>query len=260
MTAINSQGGIPWWKQLFAGDYQAFFQKPPEEIHREVDFIADALQLRNGMNILDVGCGPGRHALELAARKYRVTGIDISRKLIHAARRKAEDSQISGATFIRADMRHMTFTRAFDAAISVFTSFGYFSEADNERVIRNVASALRPGGRFLLDIINKDWLIANFQKSRTSTSENVTMTEIVDHFDPDSGIFSSTWIFERDGQETGRFTPTLKIYSQEEITILLEKCGFQIEKLMGDYTGSDFTPQSPRAVIVARKTHGTTAG
>lgn len=111
---------------------------------QEIDFLIDELALRPGQRVLDVGCGPGRHAHALAAAGIEVVGLDISQRFIDLASETAPP----GASFVRGDARAMTFESTFDAAISLCQgAFGLVGLGADEDVLRGIARALRPGGR-----------------------------------------------------------------------------------------------------------------
>src|SRR5439155_176630 len=112
------------------------------ETDAQVEAIDKILHLRKGSRILDVACGSGRHTIGLAKRGYRMTGFDLSRALLAEARKSARLAQVK-PTFVEGDMRRLRFTNAFDAAISMFTSFGYFDGPEEDReVLRGIARAL----------------------------------------------------------------------------------------------------------------------
>ena len=115
---------------------------------QEVDHLVGALGLQPGARVLDVGCGPGRHAHELARRGIIVHGIDISREFVEIARRDAP----AGATFERVDARDVQFDAEFDAVLCLCQgAFGLMTAGgDDERVVAAMARALRPGGRLAL--------------------------------------------------------------------------------------------------------------
>ena len=126
-----------------------------EHAPREAVFAAKALGARKGFKILDVACGPGRHSLELAHLGYKVTGLDFCKAYLDEARTLAKKHRLA-AEFILGDMRDIPFAAEFDAVICMFTSFGYFSKAEDLNTLKSMARALKPGGKLLLDVIDAD--------------------------------------------------------------------------------------------------------
>jgi SAM-dependent methyltransferase len=140
-----------WFTTFFDAAYVAQLreEKPPAQTRREVDFLVRALRPAPGARILDVPCGYGRHASALARRGFRVVGVDLSRAMIAEARRRSAPGP--RLAFVRRDMRRIAFRGEFDAVINLYTSFGYFTPAQNQAVLRRMARALRPGGTLLID-------------------------------------------------------------------------------------------------------------
>lgn len=146
-----------WYESFFDDDWLAITRaRDPdgERARAEFDFVFERLEVEPGARILDVACGHGRHSLELARRGFRVSGFDISEPSPALARRQAADEGLD-LSFVQGDMRELPWKGEFDAAINLFTAFGYFpDEAENEQAAASIAGALRPGGRFLIDTIN----------------------------------------------------------------------------------------------------------
>ena len=117
----------------------------------ETRFLWKALGLKKGSRVLDVPCGTGRHALRLARRGASVLGVDLTPAYLSRARRAAR--KLPNARFVRGDMRRLSLAPEFDAAINLWTSFGYFAKpSDDLRTLRGIARALRPGGLFVVDL------------------------------------------------------------------------------------------------------------
>ncbi len=138
----------------------------------EVDFVVEELQLAPGARVLDVGCGTGRHSIELAKRGYRVTGVDLSPGMLARARAKAEEAGVS-VEWVHGDATRFSFAEPFDAAICLCGgAFGLLSGGDDAleqplAILRNVERSLRPGGKCLFTVLNACRTI------RSSTPEDV---------------------------------------------------------------------------------------
>src|SRR5262245_52756504 len=140
-----------WQKGFFNRPIVAdFWNKciPPEHTRAEVDFLEKMLGART--QLLDVACGSGRHALELARRGSRVTGLDISEEFLRLATAAAQTEKLP-AQFIHGDMRELRYHAEFDGAYCFGNAFGYFPHADMAAFVAGVTRALKPGGRFVVD-------------------------------------------------------------------------------------------------------------
>lgn len=126
----------------------------------QVDSITALLKLKPGSRILDLCCGVGRHSLELARRGFKVTGVDRNRAYLKEAHRRSRAERLD-VELVRSDMRRFVRPKAFDAAINMFTSFGYFAKPEHDALVaRHVCRSLVKGGRFLIDVHGKDRLLA----------------------------------------------------------------------------------------------------
>jgi len=136
----------------------------PERTAQEVDFVIRHLNLSPGAKILDVGCGFGRHSIELARRNFVPLGIDPAPAMIAAARERAKAGDVP-ANFDGVDATHLPYKQAFDGAICLFTTLGQVGgdRQDNLPLVKQVAGALKPGKRLVLEIPNKPWLIKNLK-------------------------------------------------------------------------------------------------
>ena len=145
---------------------------PLEQTAAEVAFLARQLPQPDCRTVLDVCCGWGRHSRALAALGYQVTGVDRDEAALAEARRLAGPS----VAYQAADLRDLTaFGGRFDAVVNLWQSFGYFDDATNERVLRQLAACLRPGGRLVLDLYHRDFY-ARHQGERRYERQGVTIT------------------------------------------------------------------------------------
>jgi len=146
---------------------------PVEQTCQEVDFLWDVLALAPGSKVLDLFSGAGRHSKELARRGCMTTGIEQSCRYVELARAGAPE----GARFLAGDVRTVDFGSGFDGAIIMFHSFGYFTDEEDRQVLAKIHQALRSGGRFLVEILNRDWVLANFQEREQKMLDGVQVVE-----------------------------------------------------------------------------------
>jgi SAM-dependent methyltransferase len=244
-----------WYREFFDDLYLRVYQplEAPEQVRREVDFIVKALDLPAGAKVLDLCCGQGRHSLELARRGFQVVGVDLSEALLYAARKRAESEGLS-VTFLHCDMREIDFADEFDAVINMFTSFGYLeSEAEDEKVLGKVAQALKSGGKFLLDVVNRDRLVQDFQAREWHAADEGWLVLEERTFDHLSGRMETRWVcVARDGVRYERLS-SVRLYTASELRTMLERAGLKVTNLFGDYDGSPYSWDSQRLIVVACK-------
>jgi len=244
-----------WYREFFDDLYLRVYQplEAPEQVRREVDFIVKALDLPAGAKVLDLCCGQGRHSLELARRGFQVVGVDLSEALLYAARKRAESEGLS-VTFLHCDMREIDFADEFDAVINMFTSFGYLeSEAEDEKVLGKVAQALKSGGKFLLDVVNRDRLVRDFQAREWHAADEGWLVLEERTFDHLSGRMETRWVcVARDGVRYERLS-SVRLYTASELRMMLERAGLKVTNLFGDYDGSPYSWDSQRLIVVACK-------
>jgi len=218
------------------------------------DHVEKALDLARprGRKALDLACGPGRCSVALARRGFTVTGVDRTKLLLDRARSRARRAGVA-VEWVRADMRDFVREEAFDLALSMFTSFGYFDEKEEDlAVLRNVLASLKPGGVFLMELVGKEFLAGVFQPTTMDTlpdgSRLVQNHEIFD----DWTRIRNEWVLVRKGRtRTFRFHHT--IYSGQELKDRLHAAGFARIQLFGSLEGHPYGRDSERLVAVARR-------
>jgi SAM-dependent methyltransferase len=244
----------PWFEEVFDEDYLRTlpFMRADQTL-REVEFISDTLRLGAGDEVLDVACGYGRHAIELVQRGVNVTGLDLSLPLLIRAADEAQRRGLS-VNFVHADMREMAFERQFDGAYSMLTSFGYFDEETNLRVAERVARALKPGARFLLDIVNRDYVVSDLPVRVWWEGTGCVVLEEVDFNFHTSRILTHRSIVFEDGRQLEQEI-SVRAYSLHEIGRLLRQAGFRVIDVSGALAtrGNFFGTSSRSLLIVAEK-------
>jgi SAM-dependent methyltransferase len=244
----------PWFEEVFDEDYLRTlpFMRPDQTL-REVEFISDALRVAPGSEILDIACGYGRHAIELVQRGYNVTGLDLSLPLLLRAADESKRRALS-VNFVHADMREMAFEKQFDGAYSMLTSFGYFDEDTNLRVAERIGRALKPGARFLLDIVNRDYVVSDLPMRVWWEGTGCVVLEEVDFNFHTSRIVTHRSIVFEDGRQLEQEI-SVRAYSLHEIGRLLRQAGFRVMDVSGGLNtrGQFFGNASRSLLIVAEK-------
>jgi SAM-dependent methyltransferase len=205
-----------------------------------------------GGQVLDLACGPGRYAIPLAQAGYAVTGVDRTRFLLDKARERASRAGAK-IEWIEQDMRDFIRPAAFDLALNVFTSFGYFDEwAENRRVLANIYASLKPGGAFLFDHLGKEVLAARFQPTRSDSLPDGTLLFHRQSIMDDWSRIEAEWTLVA-GDRATRFRLRHWLYSGQEIRELLAGVGFVEIALQGTLDGAPYDPQAQRLIAFARK-------
>jgi SAM-dependent methyltransferase len=203
------------------------------------------------LKILDLCCGIGRHSLEFARRGFHVTGVDRTKSYLDKARQKAKTEKLN-IEFINEDMRKFCRADTFDVVINMFTSFGYFEDADNDRqVVENVYRSLKSDGKFLIEIMGKELVARDFRERDWNEINGVIILEdrkLLNNWEK----IESRWIILKDGQQV-EHKFVLRLYSAVEISSLLKQCGFSDVEIYGSLEGINYDHKANRLVAVARK-------
>jgi SAM-dependent methyltransferase len=251
---LHEAGPRKWWEEMFSEEFlRAIPILSPRQLEREVDFVDEALSVERGGRILDLACGAGQHAVELAARGYDVVGFDLSQSQLDWASGLAQERG-QRLQFTYGDMRELAYSEAFDAIYSWNTSFGFFEEEKNVDVAQRIFRALRPGGRFLLDVINRDFVVAQqpgqtwFEGDGCVCIDDVTLDYITSRMKVKRTLMLTSG-------KNRECTYSVRIYGLHELGKMLHDVGFKILKVSGtpQMPGVFFGSTSPRVIILAGK-------
>ncbi len=246
---------MAWFEDAFNQDYERiyFHTFTDQRNAEEADFIESVLGLAPGSELLDLACGHGRHALLLAARGYQVTGIDLSKRFIERARHDAEEKKLP-AHFEVGDMRLLPYTDRFHGAYCYFTSFGYFPHRENVTVLEQVSKALKSGGRFLVDTINRDHALHRIEtepRRWEQVAPDFIYLEDVSFNARTSRAHTHRIIL--DGSARRELDFDLRLYSLSEMEELLEAAGMKIVAAYGDTDRSPFSVSNRRMIVISEK-------
>lgn len=260
---------LNWWKKIFNEKYLKTYIDiiPPERTLKETRWLLKFIKKnfkKKKIKILDLACGYGRHSIPLAKAGHLVVGVDYSRYFLNLAKTQIKNLNIKNLKLIRQDIRKLQFKNYFDLVINIFTSFGYFTnENDNILVLKNVFKALKRGGYFILDLENPGRWMEMFLKNRKYENNFLTIEDIrkqsnellvktqitFDHYSLKIFIRRS-WV---ENKKKNGYISFFKLYYPEDISSILKLIGFKIKKIIGSFDNSKFTNQSPRMIIISSK-------
>ena len=251
----------PWYEELFSNyarkyDAESFVQGTAGEC----DFIEAEIDADKSFRILDVGCGTGRHAIELARRGYAVVGVDLSESQLARAREKAAAAGVA-ADFRRADARQLPFRAEFDLAIMLCEGAFPLMDTDemNFQILQGVGRALRPGGKLVQTTLNGLFPLFHSVKdflAKGAAEGNARTTEC--SFDLMTFRDRNVTVIEDDDGVKRKLACNERYYVPSEMTWLLKTAGFGNVEIfgakLGAYRRADaLTPDDFEMLVVSEK-------
>ena len=245
----------PWYEELFDERYLSFYpvlrQEPvsPEEAR----FVMHALELEPDQTILDLGCGTGRHSVALAQEGLTVTGLDLSETLLAQAGATAEQQGVA-VNWLQRDMRDLEDLGPFHGCASLYTAFGFFGDDEDQEVLYQVAAALAPGGRFLLDLTNFLGYLRSLPHEAWSENEQAVLRERNEYEAHNGGLVTHRACFFKEGGRLDLPPSWVRAYLPHEILRMLRRAGLRAEKILGALDEVPFHwESSPNQVYICCK-------
>ncbi|USH00876.1 methyltransferase domain-containing protein [Thermococcus argininiproducens] len=217
------------WEEFFDKESDYYLQEPfTKYTKEEIEFLLEEFNLPEGAKILDVGCGVGRHSIELAKRGYRVTGIDISQKMLEKAKKWAQKEGVK-VEWIKADATRFKRNEEFDAVICLCEgAFSLLGSSDDPiehdlAILRNIYESLKPGGKFILTALSA------LSRIKKATNEDIA----IGAFDPNTMTF-----FEELEAPDGTKVPIReRVYVPTELYLMFKMVGFEVKAIWGGTAG-----------------------
>jgi len=233
-----------WFEEWFGEEYLALYpHRDEEDAARLVALLGRLIGWGAGWRVLDICCGPGRHAQALDAAGLAVTGLDLSATLLRRAR------QVTAAPLVRADVRALPIRQgSMDAGLNLFTSFGYFdTDEEHAATLAGMVGTVRRGGWFVLDFLNADMVAARIAEGAGSFERGEGGTRLR-RYRTAGGRHVVKEIVLADGR---RFQERVRLFAAAELAAMLAGAGATVRFHFGDYDGGPARADAPRVLLVA---------
>ena len=245
---------MEWWARFFDEEMSEvmFAEEAWRQAEELCDPLIELLGVESGAKILDLACGTGRFALPLAKRGFHVVGLDYSAPYLKRARAVAQQQGLS-VEVVQGDMRAIPFNERFDAVINLFTSFGYFErEEDHLKVLQEVHKSLKPGGRFLLETVNRDFLLRRFQAHDWHELPGFLVLE-ARRFLPERDRVETRWVKLHPDGRRKEYVSSIRLFTVRELLDLCSRAGLKPLGYYGGLKGEPWSWEANRLVMVAER-------
>jgi GrpB-like predicted nucleotidyltransferase (UPF0157 family)/protein-L-isoaspartate O-methyltransferase len=224
---------------------ESLWLQPDDTGSEEAQFIIGALYLKPGDRVLDAPCGAGRVAVHLARAGCQVSCLDLNPGFIARAKQRF-DSEGLASDLRTMDLRNLEDCGRFDAVCNWGGSFGYWTDEENFDVLQRLAAALKPGGRLLVDQVNRQWLLRHFVCERRVGDRSVRT-----RWNAGAQRVESTWCVN--GEDQPLAFSSIRLYTPTQFRRLLTSAELAWETAYGGKDGSRHTRSSRRMIVVGRK-------
>ena len=222
------------------------------EAHGVAQGICRAAGLVKGNRVLDACCGPGRISVELALLGMDVTGVDITRPYLEAARESASDEGVN-LTLLEADMRSFVAEKPFDAAVNVYNSFGYCATVQEDTLIlKSIYDSLKPDGVFVLECISRETAVQYFTEGEWFERAGMTVLTEFKVAGAWEGLVSKWILIGADGKRI-EHSFVQRLYSAPELRYRLVSLGYRSVDVYGGFGLTPYDQTAKTMVLVARK-------
>lgn len=243
---------MSWFEEWFDSPLYEFLyaDRNEEEANKLADLIEREIPVSAYNKVVDVGCGRGRHSITLAQRGYKVTGFDLSPKAIKKAKRKAAERGLQNIDFRVQDMR-IPLSERFDAAVNLFTTFGYFLDTkENVKVLENINRMLKPSGCFLIDYMNSDKVKRNLVPEESGTHRGIDYS--IRRYIENGCVYKEVRFSGDEITSPKEFTERVQLFNKNWFITNLQESGFRPLHVWGNYEGGPFDERnSPRLIILS---------
>jgi len=241
-----------WFRDWFGEDYLTVYSyRNDHDAEALIRLILKNIPFSRQSLLLDLGCGNGRYSFGLLPQVKKIIGLDLSAHLLHAAqKRKQQKRNKSWPVFIRGDMRSLPFQSVFDVVLSLFTSFGYFeNDQQHQQVASGIADVMKPGGYLVLDYLNASYVRQNLEPSDQRDVDGMKVYE--QRWISQDRVFKKITVNHPDEERV--FYESVRLFSRDEMSGVLQNAGIDVLNIFGDYDGRPHSDASKRMIFFGRK-------
>ncbi|MDR1057938.1 MAG: class I SAM-dependent methyltransferase [Treponema sp.] len=211
---------------------------------------------REGVKVLDLCCGFGRITAELARRGFTAAGVDLTESYLRTAREDAAHENLD-IEYINADARSFRRPGAFDLAVNLYISFGYFEDPKDDRLmLRNVFESLKPGGTLIMETLGKEIAVRDFTRNEWFRRAGFLVLTEYEPVDSWGGLKNRWILIDSEGKRIEK-TFTQRLYGATELRSLLRETGFSQVELYGNWDEAPYDEGAETLIAAARKQGGT---
>jgi SAM-dependent methyltransferase len=237
---------VAWYQEWFGEEYlELYAHRDRGEAEGHIAFVQRVFGDETPRAVLDLACGAGRHTEALRRRGIRALGLDLSLTMLNQPPRLPS---------VAGDMCCLPFAEAtFDWVLNFFTSFGYFeSEERNFQVLEEIERTLTPGGRFLIDLFNREKVLEELV-AREAQERDGYQIDIQRWFDQRTQRVNKRIRVHAADRGSRTFLESVRAYTRDEVVEALERAGLEVRRLYGNFAAEDFQSDSERLILVGNK-------
>jgi ubiquinone/menaquinone biosynthesis C-methylase UbiE len=250
-----------WYEESFGCEYlDLYAHRDAAEARADIEAVVRLLDPPKDQPLLDLCCGACRHMLVLREMGFTdLVGLDLSGELLEVAATElrecveSEELETDGICLVQSDMRRIPYTDYFATVLSLFTSFGYFDlDDENEAVFHAVNRALRPGGQFLIDYLNREYVIAHLVEQDEQVLAGRHVRHVRRLTEDGRRVTKRTFVRAPSGA-TREYFESVRMYSEPELVDMLGRAGMGDIRIYGSLHREALGPDSRRLIAVCRK-------